>query len=65
MSNAIVKPSKVVYPDGTIFFRTDRNKWIACWGGKQEAARNTKEKCLSFLKKKYNVEGKVLEMNNE
>jgi hypothetical protein len=44
---------KVIHPDGTVFFRTDRNKWIAMAGGKQEAARDTAEKCIAFLAKKY------------
>ena len=48
-----VKPSKVVHPDGTVFFRADRNKWIAVADGKQEAARDTAEKCIQFLNKKY------------
>jgi hypothetical protein len=45
--------SKIVHPDGTVFFRTDRNKWIAMADGKQEAARDTAEKCIAFLAKKY------------
>lgn len=45
--------SKVIHPDGTVFFRTDRNKWIAMADGKQEAARDTAEKCIAFLAKKY------------
>jgi len=45
--------SKVVHPDGTVFFRTDRSKWIAMANGKQEAARDTAEKCVQFLNKKY------------
>ena len=61
VASKVIKPSKVVHPDGTVFYRSDRNKWIACYGGKQEAARDTKEKCLAFLKKKYNVQGVVLE----
>jgi hypothetical protein len=47
------KPSKVIHPDGTVFFRTDRSKWIAVADGKQEAARDTAEKCIQFLNKKY------------
>ena len=47
------KPSKIIHPDGTVFFRTDRNKWIAMADGKQEAARDTAEKCIAFLAKKY------------
>ena len=49
----VAKQSKIVHPDGTIFFRTDRNKWIAMADGKQEAARDTVEKCIAFLAKKY------------
>jgi len=45
--------SKVIHPDGTVFFRTDRNKWIAMANGTQEAARDTAEKCVAFLAKKY------------
>lgn len=52
--------TKVVHPDGTVFYREDRQKWIAMMNGKQEAARPTIEACLAFLKKKYNVEGVVL-----
>ena len=47
------KPSKIVHPDGTVFFRADRNKWIAMADGKQEAARDTAEKCVQFINKKY------------
>ena len=56
----VPKESKTVHPDGTVFFREDRQKWIAMWNGKQEAARPTPEACLAFLKKKYNVDGVVL-----
>lgn len=57
------KQTKTVnqFPDGTVWFRADRQKWIAQWNGKQEAARPTKEACLKFLKKKYNVDGVVVE----
>lgn len=58
---SIAKASgKTIHPDGTVFFRADRNKWIAMWAGKQEAARPTPEACLAFLKKKYNHDGIVL-----
>lgn len=58
---SIVKASgKVSHPDGTVFFRADRNKWVAMWSGKQEAARPTAEACLAFLQKKYNHTGTVL-----
>jgi hypothetical protein len=57
---SIVKGTKTTYPDGTVFFRADRQKWVAMMNGKQEAARPTPEACLSFLKKKYNVDGIVL-----
>ena len=53
-------PSKAIHPDGTVFYREDRQKWVAMMGGKQEAARPTAEACLNFLKKKYNVDGVVL-----
>ena len=53
---AKVKPTKVstkvVHPDGTIFYRADRNKWVAMLNGKQECARDTIEKCQLFLAKK-------------
>jgi len=58
---SIAKASgKIVHPDGTVFFRADRNKWVAMWAGKQEAARPTAEACLAFLQKKYNHTGTVL-----
>ena len=58
---SIVKASgKISHPDGTVFFRADRNKWVAMWSGKQEAARPTPEACLAFLKKKYNHDGVIL-----
>lgn len=52
--------TKFVHPDGTVFYRADREKWIAMMNSKQEAARPTPEACLAFLKKKYNVVGVVL-----
>ena len=61
VATKVIKPSKIVHADGIVFFRSDRNKWIACYGGKQEAARDTKEKCLAFLKKKYDIQGVILE----
>ena len=54
------KQAKVTHPDGTVFFRADRQKWVAVYAGKQEAARPTAEACLNFLKKKYNVVGNVI-----
>lgn len=57
---SIVKGTKTVHPDGTVFYREDRQKWIAMMNSKQEAARTTPEACLAFLKKKYNVDGIVL-----
>lgn len=54
------KSAKITHPDGTVFYRADRNKWVAMWAGKQEAARPTPEACLAFLKKKYNHDGVVL-----
>jgi hypothetical protein len=57
------KQTKTVnqFPDGTVWFRADRQKWIAQWNSKQEAARPTAEACLKFLKKKYGVDGVVVE----
>lgn len=49
------------YENGTVFFREDRNKWVAVWNNKQEAARPTKEGCIKFLLKKYNAAAIVLE----
>lgn len=49
------------YENGTVFFREDRAKWVAVWNNKQEAARPTKEGCISFLKKKYNAEAIIVE----
>ena len=54
------KADKTVHPDGTVFYRADRGKWIAMWAGKQEAARPTAEACLAFLQKKYNHTGTVI-----
>ena len=51
---------KAVHPDGTVFYREDRQKWVAVIGGKQEAARPTAEACLNFLTKKYGITGTVL-----
>jgi hypothetical protein len=47
--------SKATHPDGTIVFRADRNKYMAWFGGKAEAARPTVEAAQAFLTKKYNV----------
>jgi hypothetical protein len=60
LKSAKSSSTKVVHPDGTVFFREDRQKWVAMMNGKQEAARPTIEACLNFLKKKYSVTGTVL-----
>lgn len=57
---SIVTGSKTLHPDGTVFYRADRQKWVAMMNGKQEAARSTAEACVAFLKKKYDIEGIVL-----
>lgn len=49
------------YENGTVFFREDRNKWVAVWNNKQEAARPTKEGCIKFLQKKYNAVAIIVE----
>ena len=48
-----VKASKVKHPDGTIFFREDRQKWVVVVDGKQPAARPTKDGVLKWLAKAY------------
>ena len=57
---SIVTGNKTVHPDGTVWYRADRAKWVAMWSGKQEAARPTAEACLAFLKKKYDHVGVVI-----
>lgn len=47
--------NKQTYADGTIVFRADRNKYMAWFGGKSEAARPTIDAAKSFLTKKYGV----------
>ena len=49
----VVTNQNTVFADGTIFFRADREKWVAMWNGKQEAARDSIEACQKFLLKKY------------
>jgi hypothetical protein len=60
LKSAKSSSTKVVHTDGTVFYRADRQKWVAVMNGKQEAARPTSDACLVFLKKKYNVVGVVL-----
>ena len=61
----VAKVAKVAklqeYGDGAVYFRVDRQKYMAVYNGKAEAARDTAEKALSYLKKKYNVDGYVVE----
>lgn len=57
---SIVKGNKVTHPDGTVFFREDRQKWVAVMNGLQEAARPTAAACAAFLKKKYSIEAIVI-----
>ena len=49
------------YGDGAVYFRVDRQKWMAVYNGKAEAARDTADKALGYLKKKYQVDGYVVE----
>lgn len=49
------------YENGTVFFREDRQKWVAVWNNIQEAARPTKEGCIKFLMKKYNAAAIIVE----
>lgn len=60
LKSAKSSSTKVVHTDGTVFYRADRQKWVAMMNSKQEAARPTSDACLAFLKKKYNVTGTVL-----
>jgi hypothetical protein len=52
--------SKPTMANGTIFYRADRQKWVAVWDGKQEAARPTKEACIKFLDKKYSFKDVII-----
>jgi len=47
------KAAKVTHPDGTIFFREDRAKWVVVMDGKQPAARPTKEGVVKWLASKH------------
>ena len=47
------KSPKVVHPDGTVFFREDRQKWVVVVDGKQPAARPTKEGVIKWLQSKH------------
>ena len=49
----VVTNQDSVFADGTIFYRADREKWVAMWNNKQEAARDSIEACQKFLLKKY------------
>jgi hypothetical protein len=56
---AVTKPAKAPkvkapkQPDGTVFFRADRNKWVVIVDGKQPAARPTKEAVVKWLAKAH------------
>ena len=52
--------TRQVFADGTVFYRADRQKWVAVWNNKQEAARPTKEACIKFLEKKYNFKNAIV-----
>lgn len=56
----VVTNKNSVFADGTIFFRADREKWVAMWNGKQEAARDSIEACQKFLLKKYGFSNSVV-----
>ena len=47
--------NKVFFADGTIVFRADRQKYMAWFGGKSEAARPTADAAKAFLTKKYGI----------
>jgi hypothetical protein len=56
----VVTNKDSVFADGTIFFRADREKWVAMWNNKQEAARDSVEACQKFLLKKYGFSNSVV-----
>ena len=56
----VVTNKDSVFADGTIFFRADREKWVAMWNNKQEAARDSIEACQKFLLKKYGFSNSVV-----
>ena len=59
---SIVKGNKTTHPDGTVFYRADREKWVCVIDNKQPAARPTKEAVINFLKKKYpNIKPVIIE----
>jgi hypothetical protein len=61
---AVTKPkaTKVTHPDGTVFYREDRKKWVVVIDGKQPAARPTKEGVVKWLASKHpNVKPTILE----
>jgi Ni,Fe-hydrogenase III component G len=64
LAKAIVKTAKAPkekLPAFVVFFRADRNKWIATNAlGQQEAARKTEAAAYAFLMKKYNKKGTAL-----
>jgi hypothetical protein len=47
--------TKETFADGTIVFRADRQKYMAWFGGKSEAARPTAGAAKAFLTKKYGI----------
>lgn len=53
VATKVVTNKDSVFANGTIFFRADREKWVAMWNNKQEAARDSIEACQKFLLKKY------------
>ena len=53
VATKVVTNQDAVFADGTIFYRADREKWVAMWNNKQEAARDSIEACQKFLLKKY------------
>jgi hypothetical protein len=47
--------TKETFADGTIVFRADRQKYMAWFGSKSEAARPTVDAAKAFLTKKYGI----------
>jgi hypothetical protein len=52
LKSAKSSSTKVVHPDGTVFYRADRQKWVAVMNGKQEAATTNIRCVFSILEEK-------------
>lgn len=63
-AKAVKVKVKTKAPAFTVWFREDRQKFVGTNGdGIQECARPTKEGCINFLKKKYNVDATFVDQS--